>query len=92
VSQIAMRPGALSDNTHTAFAVQFTDGSGALFDAGLTTPPCAPDINHDGVLSSQDFFDFLTGFFAGDADFNHSGGTDSQDFFDFLAAFFAGCP
>jgi len=37
------------------------------------------------------FFDFLTAFFALDADFNGDGATNSQDFFDFLAAFLAGC-
>ncbi len=54
--------------------------------------PVSADFNHDHVVNSQDFFDFLTAFFAGSADFNGNGVTNSQDFFDFLTAFFAGCP
>jgi hypothetical protein len=54
---------------------------------------CPGDFNNDDVLNSQDFFDFLTAFFAGAAaaDFNEDTVVNSQDFFDFLTAFFAGC-
>lgn len=54
---------------------------------------CTGDYNRDGVVGSQDFFDFIVDFFneAAAADVNHDGSINSQDFFDFLAAFFAGC-
>jgi glucose/arabinose dehydrogenase len=51
-------------------------------------PTCACDWNTDFVLNSQDFFDFLTSFFANEGDFNQDGSTNSQDFFDFLSCFF----
>jgi hypothetical protein len=69
-------------------------GSTTSLAATLTVTGCCPaDFHHDGVVNSQDFFDFLTAFFAAApaADINHSGAVNSQDFFDFLTAFFAGC-
>jgi hypothetical protein len=57
-------------------------------------PPCPADFNHDGALTSADFFDFLGALLAGDsrADFNADARLNSQDLFDFLVAFFNGCP
>ncbi len=54
---------------------------------------CPCDWNRDLALNSQDFFDFITDFFANNANFNRDpSGTNSQDFFDFITCFFSGCP
>lgn len=74
----------------------------ATNDCGTRTSPratlevadaCPADFNEDGLANSQDYFDFLTAFFAQapEADFNDDGVINSQDYFDFLTAFFAGC-
>ncbi len=54
-------------------------------------PACPADLDNDGQVTSQDFFDFLAGYFAGTANFNGLDDTNSQDFFDYLTAFFTGC-
>lgn len=68
---------------------------GSMLTRGATLTLCAADFNHDGVVDSMDFFDFLDGWSFGShplADFNNDGAVNSQDLFEFLAAFFAGCP
>jgi len=67
------------------------DQSDSDFAITGTGTPCPSDYNGSGGADSQDFFAFVTDFFASEADYNGSGATDSQDFFDFLAAFFVGC-
>lgn len=64
------------------------------FRLGLTLEPwCPVDIDRSGIVSSNDIFEFLALYFAGDprADFNRSGAADAGDLFSFLNAFFEGC-
>ncbi len=78
-------------------AVDHVDGllgevSAEIGGVAAVRPVRRTDFNGDGIVTSQDFFDYLLAFFAGDAgaDFNRDGAINSQDFFDFLAAFFGG--
>lgn len=52
---------------------------------------CSGDWNHDQIVTSQDFFEFIQAFFSDDADFDGNDETTSQDFFEFLRAFFTPC-
>lgn len=88
-ARISIRPCPGVAVYHVRCVVSNACGSVASTPATYTV--CRADFNCDGAATSQDFFDFLTAFFTGDADFNADGRTDSQDFFDFLTAFFAGC-
>jgi hypothetical protein len=59
-----------------------------------TAPCCKADYNHSGSITVQDIFDFLSGYFSGNAlaDINSVGGVTVQDIFDYLSAYFAaGC-
>jgi hypothetical protein len=57
-------------------------------------PVCRADFNGVGGLNTQDIFDYLNAWFAGDirADFNGVNGLEVQDVFDFINAWFVGCP
>lgn len=61
--------------------------------SGFIGTPCTADFNVDGLVNSQDFFDFIGAFFVQSptADVNRDNMVNSQDFFDFLSVFFVGC-
>ena len=83
--------------------LQFADDNypfgapGAMFFdlAGLekTGGGCAPDLNGDGVVNTQDFIAFLNLWVAKDqtADWNNDGTVNTQDFVAFLNDWVAGC-
>lgn len=54
---------------------------------------CPADFTRDGAIDSDDFFEFLNAFFAGDprADVDGDGTVDSDDYFDFINLFFSPC-
>ncbi len=71
------------------------DGTPILpLDLVAPRPSCPCDFNCDGVLNSQDFFDFVAAFFETSprADFNFDAVINSQDFFDYLGCFFQAPP
>jgi uncharacterized membrane protein len=58
----------------------------------VTIADCPAGFNADGVINTQDFFNFLDAFLLSEdtADFNDDTAINSSDFFDFLNAYFAG--
>lgn len=48
------------------------------------------DWNGDGLLTVQDIFDFVGGWFGGDGDMNDDGANTVQDLFEFVNAWFSG--
>ncbi len=62
------------------------------FGANNRTPCCFADYNQNGAVTVQDAFDFLAGYFTGNAQADvNGGGVTVQDIFDYLALYFAGC-
>ncbi len=95
----ATSPALVISNVQAAnaanYSVSITNACGNDFsDAATLSIFCCPaDFNHSGSVNSQDFFDFITAFFAVSptADFNEDGMVNSQDYFDFVTAFFTPC-
>ncbi len=62
------------------------------FSCAPSTVACPADFNGDGLVSTQDLFDYLNVWFAGDAQADRNGdGVDVQDVFAMLNAWFTGC-
>jgi hypothetical protein len=83
----------VSDDGVSLYITGYGDLSTGVREALLWTRPlCAGDFNRSGSLSTQDIFDFLNAWLAGEprGDFNGNG-LSVQDIFDFLNAWLAGC-
>jgi hypothetical protein len=79
----------LNDNGAYTFHARFTDGEAAVLVAELPASDAGPDLNGDGLVTSDDLFQLLGAW--GDcaacpADLNGDGMVDSDDLFQLLGA------
>jgi hypothetical protein len=90
--EFAARGYLLNGDPYHLSAPGFSTWAGATIRA-LDAAICPADFNQDHVVDTQDIFDMINAWFAGDprADFNQSGGTSTADLLDFIAAWLAGC-
>ena len=87
--------GELSSNSPAALpSGDGQPGGVANWSFVVTAPNCPGDFNHDGQVTVQDVFSFLTAWFAQSpsADVNGDGHVTVQDIFVFLNAWFTPCP
>lgn len=70
-----------------------TNACGSLISEPTTVTICPADYNCSGGITIADLYQFLAGFFRGDApaDINGSGSVSVQDIYDFLAEYFSRC-
>lgn len=75
----------------SAYGAGRLNAQAAVLRAMSTQPNCFADWNGDGTFDSNDIFEYLNSWFAGDADVNNDGITTADDIFSFLNGWFSVC-